>query len=443
MAATRAAVSAPPGTAAKSPVRAAVASLVGSTLEYYDYMLYASAAGLVFPHVFFPSAAPGAGLLLSFATYGVSYVARPFGAFVFGTIGDRFGRKALLQTTILLMGAATLLTGLIPSYHSIGVAAPIILVLLRIVQGLSTSAEAPGGYALTIEHAPDRRRAFYSSWTMSGVQGGQALASLAFIPVAALPANQLYSWGWRIPFLLSALVVLFGYLIRRTLSETPEFSATKAAGRVAKHPALDVIRHQWPDVLRVLFCSFYAVVSSIATVFGLAFATNHAVGVGKAAMLWAVVIANVVAVVAQPAWGALADRIGRKAIFAGGALASAALLFAYFDVISSRNTGLVIVVAVLLLGIFYSAPNGVSPALYGEMFDRRVRTVGMAVGMQLGLVIYGFAPTIGQSLTGGHATVWLPVAVLAAVAAVAAAISALTARETFRTPLADIDRSWA
>ncbi|WP_370961564.1 MFS transporter [Amycolatopsis sp. cg9] len=426
----------------KTPARAAVASLLGSALEYYDYMLYAAAAALVFPHVFFPSVAPASAVLLSFATYGVSYVARPFGAFIFGTIGDKLGRKTLLQLTVLMMGVATLAIGLLPSYAQIGVAAPILLVALRIVQGLSTAAEAPGGYALTIEHAPEDRRSFFSSWTMSGVQGGQALASLAFLPVAALPKESLYSWGWRIPFLLSVVVIIATIVIRRTLPETPEFADRKAKGTTASFPAKDVLKHQWRDVLRVLFCSFYASVSSLATVFGLSFATSDAVGVSSAVMLWAVLIANIIAVPAQPFWGRVADRIGRKPVFIGGAVASAALLFAYFGVINSGSVPLIIVLAVLLLGVFYSAPNGVSPALYGEMFNSKVRTIGMAVGMQLGLVLYGFAPAIGQSLKGSDAHNWLPIAVLGAVAAGLAAISAATARETYRTPLAEVGRTW-
>jgi len=434
--------SATTGVRRKTPARAAAASLFGSALEYYDYGLYAAAAALVFPQVFFPSVDPAAGVLLSFATFGVSYVARPFGAFIFGTVGDRFGRRALLMLTVLMMGVATLLIGVLPGYAQIGIWAPILLVVLRIVQGLSTAAEAPGGYALTIEHAPEHRRSFFSSWTMSGVQGGQALASLAFIPVAALPEESLYSWGWRIPFLLSVVVIVAAFLIRRSLEETPEFEAKKAEGEIAGVPAKDAIRHQWRDILRVLFCSFYAAVSSLATVFGLAFATSDGVGVSKTVMLWAVIIANVIAVVALPLWGAVADRIGRKPVFIGGALASALLLFGYLGVINSGNEVLIVLVAILLLGVCYSAPNGVAPALYGEMFNTKVRTVGVAIGMQLGLVLYGFAPTIGQSLKGDDPHNWLPIAVLAAAGAVVAAISAATARETARIPLDQVGRNW-
>lgn len=424
---------------AKTPVRAAVASLLGSSLEYYDYMLYAAAAALVFPHVFFPNTTPGVAALLSLATYGVSYVARPLGAVIFGTIGDRLGRRALLMITILMMGLSTLLIGLLPGYDQIGIAAPTLLVLCRILQGFSTAAEAPGGYALTIEHAPEDRRSFFSSWTMSGVQGGQALASLAFIPVSLLPKDDLYSWGWRVPFLLSVVVVAAAFIIRRSLSETPEFVEAKAAGKVSRFPAREAIRYEWRGILRILFCSFYAVASSVATVFGLAYATSKQVGVSSTLMLWAVLIANLVAVVAQPMWGAVADRIGRKPVFAGGAVVTAALLFAYLGLIGTGNGVLIIVSAVLLLGVFYSAPNGVSPAFYGEMFDAKVRTIGMALGMQLGLVLYGFAPTIAQAL-GGAGENWLPAAVLAAAGSLIAAVSALTARETHRLPLAEVGR---
>ncbi|EKT77470.1 Permease, MFS superfamily protein, partial [Rhodococcus opacus M213] len=208
--------------------------MIGSTLEYYDYMLFALAAALVFPHVFFPDNDPAVATLLSLASYGVAYAARPLGAVILGTVGDRIGRKTLLQFTIIMMGVATFGIGVLPGYSAIGLAAPALLVLLRIIQGFSTAAEAAAGSAMTLEHASDDRRAFTSSWTMSGVQGGQALASLTFIPIAMLPPEALYSWGWRIPFLLSAVVVLVAVFIRRAVPETPDFLEAKERGELTR-----------------------------------------------------------------------------------------------------------------------------------------------------------------------------------------------------------------
>src|SRR3954464_15013582 len=225
------------GTAAERiPRKAALASFVGSMLEYYDFFIYGAAAGLVFPQVFFPDSEPATATLLSLATFGVAYVARPIGAVIIVHFGDTVGRKKMLVLTLLMMGASTFLIGALPSYAAIGVAAPILLVLLRVLQGLSAAGEQSGANSLTLEHAPEGRRGFFTSFTLSGTQAGLILATLVFIPVAALPDEQLFSWGWRIPFFLSAVVVGVGYWVRRTLPEAPEFKKAERAHAVAKLP---------------------------------------------------------------------------------------------------------------------------------------------------------------------------------------------------------------
>src|SRR3954451_4829016 len=210
-------------TAERTPKKAALASFVGSALEYYDFFIYGAAAGLVFPQVFFPESDPSTATLLSLATFGVAYVARPIGAVVIGHFGDKVGRKKMLILTLLMMGLSTFLIGALPSYDAIGVAAPIMLVLLRILQGLSAAGEQSGANSLKLEHAPEGRRGFFTSFTLSGNQAGLILATFVFIPVAALPDDHLYSWDSRIPFFLPAVVVAAGYWVRRTLPETPEF----------------------------------------------------------------------------------------------------------------------------------------------------------------------------------------------------------------------------
>src|SRR4051794_39425323 len=220
----------------KTPARAALASWIGSVLEYYDFFIYGTAAALVFGDVFFPDSDPATATLLSFATYGVGYVARPVGAFFMGHIGDRYGRKRVLLLTVSLMGTATFLVGCLPSYKSIGIWAPVLLVALRLLQGFSASGEQAGANSLTLEHAPEHRRSFFTSFTLSGTQCGLVIATAVFLPISSLPDDQLQSWGWRIPFWLSAIVVVFGVLIRRRLNESPAFLATETSDEVAGVP---------------------------------------------------------------------------------------------------------------------------------------------------------------------------------------------------------------
>lgn len=211
-------------TSGRTPTKAAAAAWFGSALEYYDFAIYGTAAALVFPKVFFPAGNETAATIASFATFGVGYVARPLGSFLMGHIGDRFGRKRVMIGTLLLMGLSTFLVGCLPTYHQVGLLAPGLLVALRLLQGLSASGEQAGANSMSFEHAPDDRRGFFTSFTLSGTQGGQVIAPAVFLPLAAaLPKSELLNWGWRVPFWLSAVVVLFGFLIRRTLDETPSF----------------------------------------------------------------------------------------------------------------------------------------------------------------------------------------------------------------------------
>ena len=215
----------------RTPKKAALASWVGSVLEYYDFFIYGTAAALVFGKVFFPESEPGRGTLLSFATYGVGYVARPVGAFFMGHLGDKYGRKRVLLLTVTLMGVSTFLVGCLPTYNSIGLWAPALLVMLRLMQGFSASGEQAGANSLSLEHAPEHRRAFFTSFTLSGTQAGAILATAIFLPIGALPDEQLLTWGWRIPFWLSAVVIVVSVLIRRRLDETPAFRAEAERGR--------------------------------------------------------------------------------------------------------------------------------------------------------------------------------------------------------------------
>ncbi|GAA4356830.1 MFS transporter [Microbacterium rhizosphaerae] len=419
----------------KTPVRAAVASFFGSAVEYYDFFLFGSAAALIFPTVFFPSG-DQAALVMSFATFGFAYIARPLGAIFVGHFGDRLGRRRVLLFTLLVMGLSTFAIGCLPTYEQIGWAAPILLVVCRLLQGLSASGEQAGASSLTLEHAPDRRRAFFTSWTLTGTQGGQILAALVFIPVVAMPDSIKLTWGWRIPFWLSAVVVIVAYVIRRGLHETPEFEETKAEGRIARIPLVPLLRDHWRDVLRVICCAFIAAVS---TVFGnLAIAYGVVVGLDPAMTLWLVVAANLVAIGTQPMFGALADRIGRKPVFIYGAIASALLMPFYMLSMGGGNLVLTFALAVLTFSFGYAAANAVWPAFYSEMFSTRVRFSGVAIGTQFGFLMAGFAPTIVTALGGVRQGGWVVISVFTAVICLIATVSALTARETKNVPTEEL-----
>ncbi|WP_372664700.1 MFS transporter [Amycolatopsis kentuckyensis] len=414
------------------PRKAALAAWIGSALEYYDFFIYGTAAALVFNKVFFPASSPATGTLLALATFGVGYLARPVGAFVLGHVGDRFGRKRVLVFTLLLMGVATFAVGCLPTYGSVGVLAPVLLVVLRLLQGLSASGEQAGANSMSLEHAPERRRAYFTSFTLSGTQAGQILATAIFLPVAALPQSDLLTWGWRVPFWCSAAVVVVGFVIRRKLDETPVFERTD----VAKLPVAVLFRHHWADVLRVVVAATIASVSTIFTVYALSYAVNT-IGLARTPMLWVGVLANVVALGAIPLLAGLADRVGRKPVFITGCLLCGVLIFPYLWSISIGSYALLFVLGIVLFGVAYSGVNGVWPSLYGEMFTARVRLSGMAIGTQIGFAVAGFAPSVVAAI-GSAKEDWLGVAIFTAAVCVVAAAAAATARETYRVPTAEL-----
>ncbi|MDB5767802.1 MAG: putative metabolite transport protein [Collimonas fungivorans] len=435
-----AAAAAPPQEAAtRSPRKAALASWIGSAVEYYDFFIYGTAAALVFGKIFFPSFDPIAGTVAAFATFGVGYVTRPIGAVLLGHIGDRYGRKKVLTFTLLLMGISTFMVGLLPTYGQVGISAPVMLVVLRMLQGVSAAGEQAGANSMTLEHAPPHRRAFFTSFTLSGTQAGLILATLVFLPISALPEEQLLSWGWRVPFFLSAIVVLVGIWVRRTLPETPAFEQGKSH-KQTRLPLAVLLREHKKSLARVIFAAQISVVSTIFSVFTLSYAVNT-MHIARATMLTVLILANVVALAAIPAFAALSDRIGRKPVFIFGALGSACLIWPYLWCISQANIPLIFVFGLLLSGVVYSAANGVWPSLYGEMFDTRVRLSGMAIGTQIGFALGGFAPTISAAILKPGVDGWMPVAVFVSATALIAAISAATARETYRTPMQELGKA--
>jgi len=424
--------------AGKTPIKAVIAGWIGSFLEYYDFFIYGTAAALVFGKVFFPTANPTTATLLSLATYGVAYVARPVGSVFMGHLGDRYGRKRVLVLTVTLMGTATFLVGCLPSYNSIGLLAPILLVALRLLQGLAASGEQAGANSLSLEHAPEGRRSFYTSFTLAGTQAGLVVATALWLPISTLPEAQLDSWGWRIPFWLSAIVTVAGLIIRSRLTEGPAFQRVEAEDEQSRLPLAPLLSEHWPNLLRVAFGGLASTVSTIVAVYALAFAVKT-VGLDDTTMLWVVIAANLVALAAIPLWAYLADRIGRKPVFIFGALGSGALMFAYLAAIAGGSYVLIFVVGIAMSGLVYSAQNGVWPALYGEMFPTRVRLSGMAIGTQVGFALGGLAPTVAVWIAGDGTGGWVPVAAMTFGASVLAAIAIATARETAHVTLAEID----
>lgn len=417
----------------KTPAKAALASFMGSAVEYYDFFIFGTASALIFPHIFLPDG-DRAALVMSLATFGFAYIARPIGAVILGHFGDRIGRQRVLMFTLVLMGVATFIIGCLPTFGQIGWFAPVLLVLCRLMQGLSAAGEQAGASSMTLEHAPDNRRSFFTSWTLSGTQGGQILAAFAFLPVTLLADDNpfKYEWAWRIPFWLSAVVVLVTFYIRRTLHEPPTFEDAKAQGEIAKIPLIPLMRDHWRDVLRVILCAFIAAVS---TVFGnLAIAYGVVVGLPQSMTLWLVVVANIFALGTQPLFAMLADKIGRKPVFIYGAVSSAIFMPFYMLSMSSGNTFLTFALAILTFSCGYAAANAVWPSFYGEMFSAKVRFSGLAIGTQLGFLMAGFAPSIVAGLGGVEEGGWVVISIFTGVICLIATLSALTARETKDVP---------
>ncbi|QIM17764.1 MHS family MFS transporter [Leucobacter coleopterorum] len=417
----------------KTPAKAALASFMGSAVEYYDFFIFGTASALIFPHIFFPDG-DQASLVMSLATFGFAYIARPVGAVILGHYGDRIGRQRVLMFTLVLMGIATFVIGCLPTFGQIGWFAPALLVLCRLMQGLSAAGEQAGASSMTLEHAPDNRRSFFTSWTLSGTQGGQILAAMVFLPVTLLADDNpfKYEWAWRFPFWLSAVVVLVTFYIRKTLHEPPTFQEAKAQGDIAKIPLIPLMRDHWRDVLRVILCAFIAAVS---TVFGnLAIAYGVVVGLPQSMTLWLVVVANIVALGTQPLFAMLADRIGRKPVFIYGAISSAIFMPFYMLSMSSGSALLTFGLAILTFSCGYAAANAVWPSFYGEMFSARVRFSGLAIGTQIGFLMAGFAPSIVAALGGVQDGGWVVISVFTGVICLIAALAAFTARETKDVP---------
>src|SRR6201982_2191827 len=361
--------------------RAAASGWIGSALEYYDFFIYATAASLVFPQIFFPSQNPTVAIIASLATYGVGYIARPIGALVLGHWGDTHGRKNVLLLCMFLMGFSTMAVGLLPTYQHVGLLAPTLLVILRLIQGFAVAGEISGASSMILEHSPFGRRGYYASFSLQGVQAGQILAAAVFLPLATyMPTEAFTSWGWRVPFLLSFVVILACHFIRREVDETPGFKKEEKEGNVPRAPIIQAFKLSWRDMLRVVCMALMNVIPVVAAIFGAAYAVQPAYGIGfeKDIYLWIPVLGNMLAVFVIPFVGNLSDKIGRKPPIIVGALCSGLLAFGYLYAISIKNVPLAILLSLLMWGVVYQGYQANFPTFYPELFSTRTRVSAMA-----------------------------------------------------------------
>ncbi|MEU5999641.1 MULTISPECIES: MFS transporter [unclassified Streptomyces] len=416
------------------------ASLIGTTIEWYDFFLYGSAAALVFNTLFFPDSDPLVGTLLSFLTYAVGFAARPLGGVVFGHYGDKIGRKKLLVLSLMMMGGATFAMGLLPTHATLGVGAPILLTVLRLIQGFALGGEWGGAVLIVSEHGDDKNRGFWASWPQAGAPGGNLLATGVLALLAAVQSDEAFlAWGWRIPFLLSGVLVIIGLWIRVSVSESPLFLEAQAraeaeaakAGAAEKQdaPVVEVFRHNWRGVLTAIGTRLGENVSYyILTAFVLVYVTVH-LELPKSTALNAVLIGSAVHFVTIPLWGALSDRIGRRPVTLIGSVGMAAWAFAFFALVDSESFT-VITLAVTVGLLLHGAMYGPQAAFISEMFDTKVRYSGASMGSQLASIIGGaLAPIIAVELLKDYGSA-TPVALYVCVTVVITTLTVLVAKET-------------
>ncbi|MBP8875908.1 MAG: MHS family MFS transporter [Neisseria sp.] len=387
------------------------ASLIGSSIEWFDYFLYGTVAALVFNQLFIPAEDPAVGTMLAFASFALSFFIRPFGGIIFSHIGDRIGRKKTLVLTLGLMGGATVLMGLLPTYQAIGIAAPILMVLLRLVQGLGIGGEWGGAMLLAVEYAPKERRGFFGSVPQMGVTIGMLLATLALTVMSMLPDDVFLSWGWRVPFVLSAVLVFVGLWIRKGIDETPSFKKNQEAGNVVAVPLLETLKHHKREVLIAVGAKFVETAPFyIMSTFIVYYATKE-LGFSRTQALNAVTVATVVTTLLIPLMGALSDRIGRKTVYIAGVLMMMAYAFPYFWLLQTRSFSMLILATVIGLGVIWAPTTAVLGTMFSEIFKSNVRYTGITLGYQIGAALAGgTAPLVATFLLAKFDHSYVPIA---------------------------------
>ncbi|GGB06929.1 MFS transporter [Brucella endophytica] len=400
------------------------ASTIGTVVEWYDFILYATAAALIFNHLFFPQFDPTTGILASFATYTVGFLVRPLGGIVFGWMGDRIGRKPVLMLTLLMMGVSTTLIGCLPTYASIGLWAPVLLLILRVVQGLGAGAEYAGAVVMAGEIA-GKRRGFFASLPAAAVDIATILASGIFALFTLLPENALMSWGWRVPFLLSALVLFLGIYIRRKVPESPEFVEIKEQRRDSKLPVLEVLRNHPRTMLAAMGANLAPNLSYIFQTFTLAYATSK-LGFPREVVLTGVMLSSVFGAVMCVVFGALSDRFGRVTIMAWGSAAAAVYSLVYFQLLGAGTHWTAVVLIIIGHALGARSSFGVQPAFYCDIFPTEVRYSAIAFAREVtGAIFVGPLPLIATALVGWYGSAW-PVALITALYCLITLVSVLS-----------------
>lgn len=416
----------PPATPIK---RVATASLIGSALEWYDFFLYGTAAALVFGPLFFTGDDSLTGTLAAFGTFAIGFVARPIGGVVFGHFGDRLGRKSMLVITLMMMGVCTALIGLLPTYQQIGFWAPVLLVVLRIIQGIAVGGEWGGAVLLISENAQPHRRGFFSAFSQVGVTIGFILSSSVFALVTLLPDDQFLTWGWRIPFLLGLVLMLAGLIIRMKITETPVFQELQTEGKVERYPALEAIRTQRRSILLTVGARMAENGGSyIFLVFSLAYGSH--LGISSDVILPAIIAANVVQTFTMVGFGRLSDRVGRRPVYLFGAIGVVVWAVPFFLLMNTGTPAMIWIAIIVAVGLCHSAMIGTQPSFFSELFTGKVRYSGLSIGHEVAAIFAGgIAPLIATALLAWAGHFW-PIAIYLAILGLISTIAVYCAPET-------------
>ncbi|WP_448624756.1 MFS transporter [Geodermatophilus sp. URMC 64] len=425
------------GTPAKKKV--AIGCSVGATIETYDFIGFGTAAALYFNDAFFPADDPLSGTLLSFATLGIGFAVRPLGGIIGGFLGDRIGRKPVLVGSLLLMGIATVLIGLLPTYGQVGIWAGILLVAVRVVQGLAFGAEWGGAILMCFEHAPWRKKGLYTGITQAGFPVGLLLANLAFLISVPLGGT----WAWRVPFLLSAVLIAVGIVIRLKVDESPEFEELKEEGELSKNPLLEVLRDDWRNVLRA-FCLRIAETAGYAV--SVTFVLSYLAGeelADRPVILTALMVAAGIGILATTGWGALTDRIGRRPVYLFGTAVTVLWGVPLFLVLNTGAAAAIVLAFIVSYAVCQNSLAGVQGAWFSELFATKTRTTGASLAYQLSAVVSGFTPLVATALYAGFG--WIGPALLFSGYGLLGLLAALITRETWgpaeREDVAALERS--